>query len=454
MPAGVVAGVTSVFTAAGVGAATAGILADAVIGAGLGAGVSAIEGGNVGLGALTGGLTGGALGFAPGVAAELGISTTAADIGLGAAAGAAGSAITGQSVGKGALFGGIEGGVAAALNPSASAPAGSAGGASGGGTAAATASQLGGSPDLTSQLTTTQLGGAAPTAVQPFTDPVYSSGAPAIGSLEVTTPSVSGLPSGVSGVAGAGAFSGSLTGSDNNQAGSAPITPVTSQPLGGQTGGIGFGTDNLSTPTVGTKGIATPGNAGASGSSFSQFAADPSLKTASGLLTSNPGTVLGALGLGYQALTAPSLPSESGLVSGLKTQADRMASQGNILQSYITNGQLPPGAMAAVNSATASAKATLKSQYAAMGLSGSTSEATALADVDQRAAGQIFQIADTLLQQGITESGLSVDIYKSILSETNAQNQIMASAISNFATSIAGGGSKGVTLNLAGAQAA
>ncbi len=439
MPSGIVATIASAFTSVGVGATTAGILADATLGAGLGAGVSGITGGDIGLGALTGGITGGALGFAPSVAGELGISNTAADILTGAAGGALGAGITGSNPLTGALYGGAAGGLTAALgpaptsgqvtSPSGAAPA--AGGASVGAGAASSAVEGAGIADLTSPQLAGTAGLTAPGEI--------GAGAGAAGALTVSSPGLTASP--LSGpIAGGNAFTGALTSPELSTSAGGNNGIVTS---GGPLSNSFVSPGALSTPADQT-GLANP----PATSSVGQFAEHPSLKNAGNILTSNPGSVISALGLGYEALTQPKLPSQSGITNTLNTQAGQLASQGATLQNYINTGTLPPGAMEAVNSATQSAKAALRSRYAAMGLTGSTSEATALAGVDQQAAGQIFQIADSLLQTGIKESGLSADIYKAILSETDAQSKIMSDAISNFASSIAGGGNHGLTLNL------
>lgn len=446
MPAGFITAITGIAGTLGASAAAAdvigGVLGSAAFGSVLGGSVSALEGHGFGSGALTGAITGGALGFAPEIGATLGIGTTGADALAGAAGGAISSGIQGGNVGKGALFGGAEGlatglisggGLGKATSPSGSAS--SAAGASAGAGQAAPAVTSGAS------LPADVLAGSTGAGIEGITVSAPSLG----GALPGASPGVAGLG------AGAAIGAGALTAGGGNPA---PATLNSdpgqlfapgSGPLGSSPGGVSLGGAEAN---LGGGGAA--GALGGPTSSIGKFAHDPSLKSFGNILTSNPGTVVGALGLGYEALTKPSLPDTSALVGGLKSQADALSAQGSQLQSFINTGTLPAGAQAAVSQATQSAKAAIKSQYAQLGLSGSTSEATALAGVDRQAAGQVFDIANSLLQTGIKESGLSAEIYGQILGQVNAENGQLSSAISNFAAAAAGGGSRGLNINVGG----
>jgi hypothetical protein len=148
-----------------------------------------------------------------------------------------------------------------------------------------------------------------------------------------------------------------------------------------------------------------------------------------------------ALGLGTAAydLSKPGVKSLPGYQQ-LSTEAGQLGPQAAQLESYVTNGTLPPGAQAAVDQATQQAVVTVKSRYASMGQSGSTAEAEAIAGIQQNAAAQGFQIANQLLQSGISESGLASSIYQSILSTSIQQNDATISAISGLAGALGGGG--------------
>jgi formylmethanofuran dehydrogenase subunit E-like metal-binding protein len=129
----------------------------------------------------------------------------------------------------------------------------------------------------------------------------------------------------------------------------------------------------------------------------------------------------------------------------LNQEAQQLASQGSQLQQSL-NGALPAGAQSALNQASNSAKARIRSTYAASGLSGSTMEAQALAGVDQTVAAQGFQMADQLYQQGVQESGMASNLYNQIM-QVNAQSDAaLALSIGNFSAALAGGGS-GISRN-------
>jgi hypothetical protein len=152
-------------------------------------------------------------------------------------------------------------------------------------------------------------------------------------------------------------------------------------------------------------------------------------------LTSNPGAVLSALGLGYSALSGSSSSSSE---KALKQEAQSLAGQSASLESAL-NGQLPAGAQAAVNSASKSAKAAIRSEYAQLGMSGGTSEATALANVDQQTAAQAYQIQMDLYKQGVSDASMSSQLFEKLMSAQQQSNSALTSAIGNFAKSLAGG---------------
>jgi hypothetical protein len=159
-------------------------------------------------------------------------------------------------------------------------------------------------------------------------------------------------------------------------------------------------------------------------------------------LVNNPQIALGALGLGASALLGQQQPKG---YNPLNQEAQQLASQGSKLQQSL-NGALPAGAQSALNQASNSAKARIRSTYAASGLSGSTMEAQALAGVDQTVAAQGFQMADQLYQQGVQESGMASNLYNQIM-QVNAQSDAaLASSIGNFSAALAGGGS-GISRN-------
>ena len=121
----------------------------------------------------------------------------------------------------------------------------------------------------------------------------------------------------------------------------------------------------------------------------------------------------------------------------LSAEAASLAANGATLQGYLSSGTLPAGVQQSIVQATDAAKASIRSRYAAMGQSGSSAEMQDLASVDQHAATQGATIATQLLNTGISETGLSEQIYANLLTAATQQNAQLGQAIGNFATSLA-----------------
>lgn len=175
----------------------------------------------------------------------------------------------------------------------------------------------------------------------------------------------------------------------------------------------------------------------AGGNSLGNFLSNPSFGGLGNFLSKNANLLVPAAGLGVQALQGNSTPKGMGQIEG---QAAQLNSQGQQLEGYLNNGTLPPGVSASLKQAGDSAKAAIKSQYAARGMSGSSAEAQDLANVDAQISSQGTQIATQLLQTGIQETGLSSQLYDQIMKATMQQDEGLGSAITNFASSVAGGG--------------
>lgn len=207
--------------------------------------------------------------------------------------------------------------------------------------------------------------------------------------------------------------------------------------------GAGFGND---IPVPGVK--PTPPATGWFDKGLSAVGLDP--KSGAGqFLSENKNLILPGLALGGTALQSLSGPTKD--QKELQRLAQQFRDQGASLSSYLQNGTLPPGAQAGLDSATASAKAAIRSKYASMGMSGSSSELAELNAVDRSAAFQAFQYADKLLQSGIQESGLAGNLYNFLLQHGDAQDKELQQSIADFAAAAAGGGgsgNKGVTLRL------
>lgn len=378
---GITAAIGAGLTGLGVGASTAGILAPALLGAGIGAGTSALTGGDPGVGALTGGLSLGLAGGLGGtVGSTLGIGAEAGGALAGAAGGALGSAIGGGDPLTGAVSGGIGGYLSAP-----GAPAAGAGTATTG--AIPNAGQVVGGP--------TSVG---------VTGQAISDFAPSTNSLLTNFDAATQVPGAALGsVAGPVATSGVIAGTNLASTGGGGGAAAS-------TGGMGTSIDNLiHNPTGGNLWKA---------------------------VEANPGVALNGLGMLYSASQQGGLPPEA---AQLKAQAEALASKGNELTSYLFSGQLPPGAKAQLDKATSSAKAAIKSQYANLGISGSTMEADALSQVDQQAAGMVFNITNDMLKTGLNATGLSSQLYQALLGTETARDKDLSDSIANFALAAGGG---------------
>jgi hypothetical protein len=128
--------------------------------------------------------------------------------------------------------------------------------------------------------------------------------------------------------------------------------------------------------------------------------------------------------------------------SQLSAQAAQMQAQGGQLESYLTSGTLPPGVSAGLRSAHDSAAATIRSQYAQRGQTGSSAEAQDLANLAQTTVSQGAQIATNLLQQGVSESEFSAQLYQTLMETSVKQDAALSASIANFAGGLAGMGAK------------
>ena len=494
---GSIAGGLGIGGAVGIGDLTAGGL----IGAGLeGATIGGVGGGlinavtgkpilsGVGEGALLGGATG-VLG--PLVGGVTGLGATAADALAGAGVGAAGSAAFGGNPLTGALTGGAAGALSGALS------SGVTGGAGGGATDAAgvgTGAGASGTAAPASVGAPVNLGGGDTFGVEAPSSPAIGGGLPggtvasALPGTPISAPDAAGLQSQLalsqsggpsqlalssSAADGAGAPV-NLGGGDTSGAtgggrpGIAPVDPVYSPASqtwgpGSITSGAtpGEGAITGSTPAYGESstpgvshilGASNPivfsnepsqsgstdtggGSSGGGGShtNWSNFSNAP-FGTLADAVGNNAAPLIAGGGLALSALRGNTPVAGQGALSA---EAASLAANGATLQGYLSSGTLPAGVQQSIVQATDAAKASIRSRYAAMGQSGSSAEMQDLASVDQHAATQGATIATQLLNTGISETGLSEQIYANLLNAATQQNAQLGQAIGNFATSLA-----------------
>jgi hypothetical protein len=148
---------------------------------------------------------------------------------------------------------------------------------------------------------------------------------------------------------------------------------------------------------------------------------------------------MSGVGLLSSALEGTKTPKFQGAVSA---EASQLATQGAQLQSYLTSGTLPPGVSAGLQSAHDAAAATIRSQYASRGQTGSSAEAQDLANLATTTVSQGAQIASNLLQQGVSESEFSAQLYQSLMQSSMQQDAALSQSIASFAGGLAGLGLK------------
>lgn len=375
-------------TAIGAGEATGAAigtgLEGATIGAGLGAAEAGITGHNPLTGALTGGLTGGAVGGLGGVVGNaLDIGPVAADALVGAGAGALGGAVTGGSPVSGAVSGGLGGALTGSLGTGGATPGG------GGGSA---------------------ISSAAPSSVGlDLVDGQFSGGLGA---------DITPNPAGASPYDAAGNPVGAVpTGETLDPASAASIShnirAATASPTAGAGGTTPSGTTN-----------------------WSNLSSDPLGTLISGA-KNNPGLALGGALVGYEGLKQLQglgvFPGYNQIVGA----AGQLGAQATQLQSYLTSGTLPPGVQTAINQATTSAQAAIRSQYASRGMSGSSAEAADLANAERQAVSQGTNIAMQLLNQGVSEARLSASLYQNIMQASLQQDAGLGQALAVLAAGAA-----------------
>ena len=253
-------------------------------------------------------------------------------------------------------------------------------------------------------------------------------------------------PAGVSPALGAdptAALSGSPTALDNLAFGATPSGGVSGAGLTPESVMAGApSTANVGTATGATVASTTPTAAS------SPFSIESLIGSAGKSLAANPvGAALGVGGLAYSVMNANEM---SAAQKKLQEQASSLNGQGQQLMQYLTSGNLPPGLKASLDQATAAAKAKVISNYASQGLSTDPVKNSALgqqlAMIDQQAVISIAQMGQQLFTSGLSETGLSSNLYTQLAQLDATQTANIGKAIANFAAAVSP--SKGLTLNV------
>lgn len=199
----------------------------------------------------------------------------------------------------------------------------------------------------------------------------------------------------------------------------------------------------------GAAGAGALGSAGAAGASAAAGAGAPSalgglsLGSIGSTLTS-PSVLLGGAGLGYNLLKGSGSGETQMAQNALEVEAMGLNKQGKQNASYLQNGTLPPGMQAQLDQAHQSAEATIRSQYAQRGQTGSSAEAQDLANLSRTVVSQGASIATQLSQQGISEEEYASGLYGQLLNASLAQDKETSQAISSFSGALAGSGLRGL----------
>jgi hypothetical protein len=333
---------------------------------------------------------------------------------LGAGSGAGFSALTGGDPGKGALTGGISGGLGGVGGPIGEAVGigSTAGSAIAGGVGGLAGAEITG---------TNPILGAAEGAA-----PALISGVTGFGASPTTSVTPTSPATGAGSAAGAG---GSVGAQSAAVSAPVPLDPTAGSGTSGISGGGKVGDFLL-------PGTDTPIAGGFSGGTID--ASGGGLNALLQKFTDNPMLLAAAAPMAMQMFGGgqPAYPAER----QLQTLGTNLGSQGQALAGYINSGTLPAGAKQAVDASTNAQKATTRSTYGRLGLSGSTMEAQALGEIDSRAAGQTFLMGDQLLQQGLSAEQIAAGDYRSVLQSEQQRDTNFNNALSNFSLALAGGG--------------
>lgn len=407
---------------------------------GLEAGIGALAGGEGLLGGLFGGAeAAGALGAgeaAAGAGAADALGTTAGGLSFidasGAALAPAGASLTVNAAPAAAGgFGEVLGGIGSALGAGASAvgnalfPAANAGevtgsGAGGGLSAPSSVGTIPQTPNERVAGGFQNLGGGS--GAQSFSAPAGVTATPDATSAAASPVDAQGNPlPGGQGAAPGTTPADSLGVNPSSPAyGSNPLTP--------------YGTPNPAYDVPGAAGGVAPNAAAPT--------AEKGIMESLGLTGKNiPGAAIGAAGLGYSVLQGQ---KQSAYAQQMAQQAASLNAQGQQLYSYLQNGNLPPGLQASLKQATDAAKSKIISNFASQNMNTDPNQNTALAAelaaVDQQALISTAQIGQQLLSSGVSETGLSSQLYTTLAGIDQTQTANIGKAIASFASAVSGGG--------------
>lgn len=354
--------------------------------------------------------------LAPALGITGGLGTGLLGAGLAGAGDVVGSAVTGQPISPlGVGLSAAGGGIGAGLGAGGVAPA--AGASSAVGPAAGAGTSL---ADLSGPV---EIGGS--TGIAAASESPLLSAAPAITSVGSTLtgpieraaiPSLAPAAAPISPAAVAPALTPGISPS---------IAPAVAPAAGPQ-----------SANDVAAKVLASGGATGTAGGASSPSGIGGALDALTAFTKAHPYLTLGGGLIGSQLLS-PELSklTGSGLTSeekALLNQAQGASSGANQLISSLNTGVLPPGAEASVDQALQADIANIKSRYASMGMSGSSSEQQDIANAQQTAAANKFSLAQSAAQTGLNEVGVTQNAYSTLIKDQLNRQQQLQNAFSGF----------------------
>ena len=206
-----------------------------------------------------------------------------------------------------------------------------------------------------------------------------------------------------------------------------PVTPVTAEQSWGVTNpvntsyGLPPGFQNPSTPALGSSGI------------LHQILSKNGLKDITGL---------GSIGLGLLQAMTPAKGLKS--LEGLAGQDAALANTYSAEAQAEGQGLLPAGAEAAVQNNLNAQIAAIRTNYAKMGMSGSSAETQDINAAKSQALAQTFEIGNTLAQQGLQEvqsaSGQESTLLNDILNANMNADSALAKSLAGLAGAATDGG--------------
>lgn len=118
----------------------------------------------------------------------------------------------------------------------------------------------------------------------------------------------------------------------------------------------------------------------------------------------------------------------------------QMSDQATQAMGYLNSGKLPAGQQAALDRMAKNEEAAVRSNYARMGMSGSTAEADALQQIQTNRLIAQQNAAMGMYQTGAQMAGMNLGALQNILKMNQAAEADMSRAISDFASNLVGAG--------------